>query len=131
MKIRAYRESDFEMICSWWEDHNQIPPSRGMMIEDGTFILELFGKAAMTLTVFKTQSKEMSYFEGYCKHPLIPKIISNEISKVLWEHCLNYLRDNGYKRVLIFTDKPALVNRYQKLGMIENIGGITALGRLL
>ena len=128
--IRPYRESDYEIICSWWREHKETPPLPGMMVEDGTFVVEVGGCPVMTMTVFTTQSKEISYFEGYCSEPGLEKKFRNTIGKSLWEHCYTYLRDRGYKRVLIFTEKHKLVKRYEELGMRQNVY-VHSLGRVL
>ncbi len=131
IKIRPYQESDFEEICSWWKRHGETPPLPGMMVEEGTFVLEKDDKPVMTLTVLMTQTREISYFEGYCKSPELPKRMSNELGKILWQHGFQYLKERGFKRVIILTDKDALSDRYERLGMSKNMSGIHALGRVL
>lgn len=131
VNIRPFRNTDFEMICSWWEFYGAVPPIAGMMCEDGTFILELGTEPVMTLSVLLTQSKEISYFEGYCAKPGLSKENSNDCGNILWDHCYKYLRDKGYKRVIIFTDKDSLARRYMDLGMTKAVGGLTSLAREL
>jgi hypothetical protein len=131
MKIRAYRHDDFEEICSWWKEHGECPPLSGMMIENGTFVTEYEGKIIMTLTVLVTQSLEIAYFEGYCAKPGLDKALRREFGKTLWEYGYEFLKLNGYKRVIAFTDKPVLVERYKELGMEENTKGLVSLGRVL
>ena len=131
VKIRHYEDSDFDEICSWWRGHQEFAPLPGMMTEEGTFVLELDGKPVMTLSVMMTQSKQVSYFEGYCAKPGLDQIISNQLGVILWEHGYNYLKKNGYKRVIAFTDKKKLVDRYTALGMTPSMLCLTALGRNL
>src|SRR5215203_5652049 len=115
--IRPYKESDFHEIVSWWKEHGEFAPLPGMMSGEGTFVLELDTQPVMTLSVLLTQTKEMSYFEGYCAKPGLQKNIRNALGQLLWQHGYQYLKNLGYKRVLIFTDKDALANRYERLGM--------------
>jgi len=131
ISIRPFKESDFGLICSWWKAAGEFAPLPGMMTEDGTFVLELDGDPVMTLSCLKTQTKEISYFEGYCARPGLPKAVRNAIGRVLWEHGYQYLRNSGFKRVLIFTNKEALASRYERLGMNRNMSGVYALGRVL
>lgn len=131
VNIRPYENKDYNMICSWWEGHRETPPLPGMMVEDGTFVVEFNNEPVMTLTVLITQSSQVSYFEGYCAKPHLPKDISNELGVILWDHCYQWLKDNGYKRVNVLTDKHTLVNRYKDLGMSENMNGLYSLGRSL
>jgi|SRR6478735_2608065 len=131
ISIRAYQHTDFEEICKWWVGHHELPPIQGMMIENGTFILENDHQPVMTLTAFMTQSKEVSYIEGYCAKPGLDSALRRTLGEMIWEHCFQFLRSNGFKRALAFTDKPELVNRYKKFGMIKNMDGLSSLGREL
>lgn len=131
VNIRHYRDTDFDEICSWWVAHKEFAPLEGMMTKEGTFVLELDGIPVMTLSVMMTQSKEISYFEGYCAKPGLPKEISQTLGKILWQHGYDYLKKKGFNRVIAFTEKEALARRYEDLGMNRNMGGLTALGRVL
>jgi hypothetical protein len=129
--IRAYQNSDFNEICSWWETYEAVGPQYGMMVEDGTFVVEKEGVLLMTMTVFLTQSKQIAYFEGFCVKPGTSRILSHELGTILWDHCYRYAKEKGYKRVIIFTDKTALCNRYLDLGMSLSMSGVYALRREL
>jgi len=131
MIIRPYSENDFEEICSWWRDHGEFPPLPGMMTQEGTFVVEYEGKAVMTLTVLMTQTKEISYFEGYCAKPGLDHVTRNQIGKILWEYGYNYLKQRGYRRVVAFTNSENLADRYVELGMQKCMTGIQSLGRVL
>jgi hypothetical protein len=129
--IRPYQESDFEEICSWWCKQNELPPLPGMMCANGTFVTEYEDEPVMTLTALMTQSKEISFIEGYCAKPGLDAELRRTIGESIWNHCFNFLRSNGMKRVIAFTDKQSLVNRYKHFGMTENISGLVSLGRIL
>jgi hypothetical protein len=129
--IRSFQDEDFELICSWWKAWNEVPPLPGMMISDGTFVLEYEDKPVMTLTAFKTQSKEIAYFEGYCRCPKLDTLVSNQLGVILWNHGYKYLKDNGFKRAIALTDKLALRNRYLELGMDWNLSNLYSLGKVL
>jgi hypothetical protein len=129
--LRPYRESDFEEIHSWWTRHNECPPVPGMMVTNGTFVLEHDNKPIMTLTAFVTQSKEISYLEGFCAKPGVSKEITRECGPMLWEYAFEFLRHNGRKRVVILTNKEGLAKRYKELGMEENMKELISLGRVL
>lgn len=126
--IRPYNHSDFEMICSWWDSHNEPAPVIGMMIENGTFIYEHENKPILSLTVFLTQST-ICYFEGYISSPEITKEVRNECGIELWNYCFDYAEKNNSKHVIAYTDKPSLVKRYEALGMHKSIDNLTALIR--
>jgi rRNA processing protein Gar1 len=132
IKIRPYKESDYEMIASWWSDHGEVGPRPGMMVEDGTFVLELGSTPVMSITVFLTQSKEVAYLEGLISAPYFTiKEARRIVGQELVNHAYAFAKSKGYKRVICYTDKPKLANRYQELGMSKSIGSIQALFREL
>ena len=124
--IRPYKNSDYEMICSWWAMRYEYPPLQGMMIEDGTFIYEIKGKPAMSLTVYKTQSN-IGYLEGYISNPEIET--KKEYGQELWDHCFQWAKENGVKHLVCYTNQERLVERYTQLGMSPTINRLTALSK--
>jgi hypothetical protein len=118
--IRSFDNGDFEMIASWWTARGELPPLPGMMVEDGTFVLEYDGEPIMSLTVFLTQSRELSYIEGYICRPGVSKEVSHEGGQMLWNHAYWWATTAGSKRVLCYTNKEKLVERYQDLGMTKS-----------
>jgi hypothetical protein len=126
--IRNYENSDFETICSWWRAAGEPPPLPGMMVEDGTFILERNHKPILSLTVMITQSN-IAYFEGYIAAPGVSRLPSDGLS--LWNHCFDYAKRCECKHVILYAGKEALVRRYQELGAVPALSGLTALVRNL
>jgi len=129
MLIRPYKHSDYATIASWWEAFGEIGPQEGMMIEDGTFVLEIDEKLALSLTVFKTQST-IGYLEGYISDPELDKVARRKNGEELWNHCFNWARWQGIK-VLICYNKPIFVERYEALGMTKSIGNLTSMFKTL
>lgn len=127
--IRAYTASDYDLICSWWKEQKEPAPSSGMMVEDGTFVLECEDMPVLTLTALYTQSKKVAFLEGYCAKPKLDPSLRNLLGEILWSHAISYLKNLGFLRVNILTDKEALVRRYQKLGMHLQLSGLHSLGR--
>lgn len=119
-KIRSYKKSDFNMIYSWWEQIGEPLPIEGVMIENGSFLLELDNVPALALTILLTQSKELAFIEGFIKNPIFKKSLE-PYSQILWNHCLDYAKNLGYKRVLVLSDKEKLFSKYEHYGMIKTI----------
>lgn len=128
--IRSYKNSDYEMICDWWDMQYQQGPLPGMMSEHGTFILEHNNEPFMSLTVFKTQTN-IGYIEGYICD--ITREISiekrREYGQNIWNHCYQWAKENGIQYLVTYTDKEALVNRYEKLGMTKVMNNLTSLSK--
>lgn len=129
--IKPYKNSDFEQIVSWWNFYKECPPIEGMMIEDGTFILELNNTPAICVTVFLTQSKEICYFEGLIKNPMFKDNNLNEYVKLLVDHCSDYCKNKGYKRVVAFSSNSKLTNKYESFGFNRTLQNLTGLMREL
>lgn len=128
MTIRPYRNSEYALVRSWWESANEPPPSPGMMVEDGTFILERDGHPVLSLTVLLTQSN-IAYFEGYVSSPNHPHLKSD--GQRLWDHGYQYAKDHGCEYVFLYPEKEKLVKRYQELGVKPVLTGLTAMIRSL
>ncbi len=129
MNIRPYSHADFDMISSWWTDARQCPPTRGSMVSNGSFILELGGTPALSLTVFLTQS-EIAYFEGFIKNPSFKSSLE-DAGQALWDHCFSYAKSAGYSRVVCYCAQEKLVNKYKRFGMSEAASGLTSFVREL
>lgn len=126
MKIRPYKNSDYEMISSWWTAYNEPAPIRGAMIENGTFILEFKNVPALCLTTLLTQSFEVAYVAGFVKNPLFKEIPLEPEGQHLWNHCFSYAKDKGYKRVLCFSVVDKLTKKYEKFGMKKTYNSLTS-----
>lgn len=125
--IRAYRNSDFDLISSWWDQHGEIGPIPGCMVEDGTFVLELDKQPVMSLTVYLTQSKAISYFEGYVSKPGLSKDIRNKAGNLIFNHAFQYAKSHGYQYMVGYCGKTRLTSRYQQLGFTPSISHLTSL----
>lgn len=128
--IRAYQDSDFEMICRWWASRGEIGPMPGMLIENGTFVLELSDKAVMSLTCYITLSS-IAYIEGFIADPELPKEIRRELGHKLWDHCIKYAEENKAKHLLTYSGKDGLTKRYEQFGFTKSISNLTVLYRTL
>ncbi len=132
VQIRNYKDEDFKMIAKWWTDVNENGPLPGMMPEESTFILEWDGVAIAALTALETNTKGISYLEGYIGNPMKGLAsIRRELAPMLWNHAFKYLKDKGFERVLCVTSHEKLVTRYEQLGMTKLSSGYTALAKEL
>lgn len=126
--IRSYKNSDYEMICDWWDMQYEQAPLLGMMSENGTFIYEYNNNPLMSLTVFKTQTN-IGYLEGYICDITAEVSVEkrHECGKELWNHCYQWAKENGIQHLVCYTDKESLVNRYENLGMTKVMNNLTSL----
>ena len=102
-----------------------------MMVENGTFVLEYQDVPCLTLTCFETQSKEIAFIEGVCSNPKVDQFTRPIFTDFIFDHAFKYLKDKGFKRAIIFTDKDRLAERYSAIGMVKTCNNLTSLMRAL
>lgn len=124
MLIRPFKNTDYETIASWWQQHEEIPPHAGMMCEDGTFVVELDGEPVMSQTVLCTQSKLLCIFEFFCKSPNAKHLIGKEVGHDLWQHCFAWAKSKGYKYAITYSKEERLSKRLETFGMIRSLSGL-------
>lgn len=129
IEIRPYRQSDYGLIKSWWDAYKACPPLPGMMVEDGTFVLELNGTPALSLTVLGTQSKQIAYVEGYIKNPDFMNVSLEEYGSLLWNYCFEYAKKQGYARVFCYCLVDKLGEKYARYGMSKTAEHLSAFVR--
>lgn len=130
-KIRPYRTSDFKEIHSWWNSANEVAPQEGMMIEDGTFVLEALGVPAITVTVYLTQSKQIAYIEGLIKNPLLKHIDLEPQTSLLMEYICDYARERGYTNLFAYCKVDKLKEKYKRYGLTQVLDNLSAFSRRL
>lgn len=127
--IRPYRHTDFKEIASWWQMSTGQTPATHMMVEDGTFILEIDNKPALALTTLLTQSKDMAYLFSFIKNPVFKQTLET-YGKILWDHCSDYAKEKGYTRVICFADETKLADKYLRFGMQKTSDKLTGFVRI-
>jgi hypothetical protein len=101
------------------------------MPTDSTFVVEHAGRPVMALTVLLTNTREISYLEFFVADPNFRGLERKQAAPMLVEHCCQYARELGYKRVICFADCEPLKSRYQQLGMRKTTDGLASFVREL
>lgn len=132
IKIRHYNNSDYEILSKWWNDHKEIGPTKDMLPEESTFVLEYNGKPCVSITAYLTNSKEISYLENLISDPeLKNKEIRNTLTQIIVDDTFGFLRGLGYKRVICFSYKDGLKERYKEMGMTKTLDNLSSFARVL
>lgn len=126
IKIRSYKNTEFEGISEWCKYFTSVSPLPNMLLENGTFVLEIENVSALCVTVLLTQSKDMAYIFNFIKNPLFDGVNLEEYGKVLWSHCFNWAKEQGYSQLICFSDNDKLTDKYQRFGMKKNLTGLTS-----
>jgi len=130
--IRNYKDEDFQMISEWWNEAKELGPLPGMMPEESSFVLEWDGNPIAALTALETNTKSISYIEGFIGNPKPEfKSIRKELAPLLWNHAFNYLKNKGFERTICYAGNEKLIQRYEQFGMTALSSGYTALAREL
>lgn len=129
INIKPYNKSDFKEIASWWKESTGQSPLEDMLVEDGTFILEIDNVPALCLTVLLTQSRHMAYLFSFIKNPIFKENLE-EYGQQLWNYCFEYAKSKGYSRVLCFSDNKKLSEKYIRFGMSKT-ADVSAFLRIL
>lgn len=129
--VTPYSSSQFNEISSWWKESTGQEPLREMLLEDGTFILNLNGVPALCLTVLLTQSSCMSYLFGFVKNPLFKASNMEEYGKILWDHCCEYSKSRGHTQAICFSEIPSLQEKYKRFGMTPTVSNLTGFIKVL
>lgn len=129
--IRAYKHSDFMTLRQWYVDSGVCPPEEGMLVEDGTFILEVEGIPALSQTVYLTQSKELCYLEGIIKNPAFKQVSLEALIPPLWDTIFSFAKDRGYKNILGYCVVDKLKDKYVRLGLTRSMDNLSAFTRSL
>jgi hypothetical protein len=108
--FRPYKETDYEMLCSWWHKQGDMAPSRNMVPLDSTFILEISGQPVLSGSVFTTNTS-MALLENFIGNPDFKKQ-RKAYSKQLVDYMADYAKSKGFERVVAITYSPKLAKYY-------------------
>lgn len=123
MKIRMYKNSDYEILYTWWLKANEPAPLPGMLPENSTFILEENNKPLASICIYFTNTKEIAYLENLVKDP---EFKNKQAIQQLVEFSENFAKELGYKRLICLTRKEKLKNRYQELGYQKTLDNLSS-----
>lgn len=128
--IRPYNNKDFAAISDWYAISTGQRPPEGLLVEDGTFVVEIENMPILSWTVFKTQSKELCYLECFIKNPKMTVSLET-YGQLLFDHCANYARDCGFKRMVGLTHIPQLTKKCERFGMVRTLDNVSILNKEL
>lgn len=132
MKIRPYKKEDYAEISAWWKAAKEPGPSRDMMPEESSFILEVQGTPWIAVTVYLTNSPELAWVDNLIASPKMPGGEARAAA-IFWLQAFleRWTKEQGYKKLFCMTEKEVLVKRYQDLGYEPTLKGVTTLIKIL
>lgn len=105
---RYIEEHDYEMLCQWWIDHDEVPPIACLYPETG-FIVENVAAAFL----YKTDSC-MALIEMIIYNPRSPKEIRQKALDDVIEAVILEAKGQDFEVLAGFTDLPVVVERSKK-----------------
>ncbi len=126
VNIRQYKDSDYEMISNWWTDSKEMGPGKDMLSANTTFIMELNGVPAYSLTLYLTNCKGMALFENFIGNPAL-KGERKMFASVLVDYLEKTAKSLGYNKIMCLSMNDKLVDRYTDLGYNKTVSNLTAL----
>jgi len=124
-RIRAYSVEDYKNISGWWKFYDETPPSRLMMPEDSSWILEDDDGPLLCVTVYLTNSKELAWVDNLIGRPKADKSLRREATMELLKYIGNVSRELGYEKLFCFSEKPELKRYYMDIGFIPTMDNVT------
>jgi hypothetical protein len=115
-KIRLYKDSDYEKLACWWGIQGEPIPSKDLIPLDSTFILSANGIDLLSISIFLTNVKGMCFLENFVGNPNYKKE-RKLCSRALVDHAVDFAKNKGYTRVVCFSYKDKVGERYKDLGL--------------
>ena len=85
-----------------------------MMLKDSTFIIEDNDKPVASVTVYLTNCKEVALMENLIKDP---EFKEEGAIQSLFKHVEDFTKSLGYKRIIMFSNKEKLNDKYETFGI--------------
>ncbi len=130
IRIRNYKDEEFKTIDSWWRSAGELGPIPGMLPEETTFVLEFEGEPTLCISLYTTNSKEVSYAENLIGNPKM-KSVRKALAPQLLDHVFKVAKSLGYRRVICLAPNEQLARRYTEYGFNKTMSGLTGLSKEL
>jgi hypothetical protein len=126
--IRAYKKSDFPVISRWWSEQNEVGPTELMMPEESSFIVESeFAEPIAAVTIYMTNSKQFCLVDNLVGNPTFYGQYRKDAIAHLQSYLEKWASSKGYLSLMCMAYKPQLTKRYEDLGYMQTLSGVTTM----
>lgn len=115
MNIRNFKPSDYETICSWYREAQEIAPPLKHMPEETTFVI-LDGETPLAAISYFPTNVDIAVGQNVIGNPNVHKAIRKKAVTQIFKHMDEHAKARGVKVFIGFTKHPKLARRYQELG---------------
>lgn len=128
MNIRLYKDSDYEMIVSW-----HLKAGMGFIpkdfISETSYIAENKGIPIYFSSLFLTNAKAVCWMENVIANPDTNKELREDGLQKLTNHLESEAKNNGSKRLVIFSYNDKVKNVYKGLGFTKTLDNVTTFAK--
>jgi hypothetical protein len=124
MQIRSYRESDFAMLNEWWRRHDELGPLPSMVPAETTWVLEIDGCPALSVSLVLTNVPEYCYVENFIGNPELAGPARQSAVADLLQYIEEFARSKGYRRLFCMAHRGPLKQRYQEIGFTQTLDNV-------
>lgn len=120
--IRPYSSNDFPMISEWWGSE---PAPLESMIPETTWVLELAGRPALSVSLILTNVSEYCMVDNFVGNPALKGPERASASFYLLQYIEDYARTLGYRRLFCISYRSKLKELYERLGFGRTLDDVS------
>lgn len=124
LTIRAYKKNDWPLVKQWWALSKEVAPLETMMPTESSFVAEIDGNPALAVTVYLTNTPEVTYVENFIGNPEYRGETRKKLTEMLLACLGDFVSRLGYRRLLCMSEKPELKNYYKEIGFTKTLDGV-------
>ncbi len=131
VRIRPLGASDLPIIMKWWAAANEPAPPSDTMPLESSFVAEVDGKPVLSVSVLLTNSPSLAYTENFIGAPDSKGASRREAALMLSDHIAAFAKARGCKYLACIAYRPKLWGRYEELGYVKTLEGVSTFVRQL
>lgn len=130
--IRPYSATtDFPMLSRWWAAHSEPGPLETMVPSESTWVLELDGTPALSVSLILTNIPEYCLVDNLIGNPELKGSQRAEATFILLQYLEQYARDHGYRRLFCLAYRQKLKRLYESLGFGRTMDDVSTFVKSL
>lgn len=130
--IRQYKNSDYELIASWWKLKQDKTISTDYYSEDCSFIYEIDNVPLVTASLYMMKNSSIAcLIENVISNPQYKKEDQKEHINKFIQFLEDKARNNGFKSLIMLCHEDKLKQRWSSIGYIHLMDNLTVLAKSL
>ena len=113
-RIEQFKDSDYEMLKSWWAAHNEMAPELHMMPKT-TYIMYCEDQPILSVGLIMT-SIPLAWIDNFIGNPELKGQNRKECSGILLQYLNKVSKEHGKERMFCMSMNEKTTKRYIDLG---------------